>query len=285
MDVDREFSADESNSRMLDAWDGTEGAFWTAQARRFDEAIANCHTRFVAAAAIGRRELVLDVGCGTGQATRDAARLATGGSALGVDLSSEMIALARRTAADEGIDNVEFEQADAQIHPFGTAAFDVVISRMGSMFFGDPVAAFTNLHRALRPGGRLTLLTWNDIAENEWLTEFRAAFAVGRDLPTPPPGAPGPFAFSDPDHVRAILTAAGFTDITFQSVHEPMIFGRDPEDVFEFVREFIGWMLDGLDAAERDTALAALRATIAEHGGKAGVTYESATGIVQARRP
>ena len=285
MSTEQGLIADPSNAGQVGAWDGNEGVFWTAQARRFDETLANCHGPFLAAAAIREGDRVLDVGCGTGQATRDAARVAVNGSALGVDLSSQMIALARATADAEGLDNVEFRHADAQIHPFESGAFDVVISRMGSMFFGDPDAAFANLHRALRPDGRLTLLTWQGVADNEWLTEFRSALAVGRDLPTPPPDAPSPFALADPDRVRAILGAAGFTDVSFESLHEPMSFGPDPDDAFDFVSELTGWMRNGLDEADRDAALAALRTTIAEHTGDDGVTYQSATWIIQARKP
>ena len=248
---------------MVDAWDGNEGAFWVAQARRFDETLANCHGPFLTAAAVREDDRVLDVGCGNGKATRDVARIVVNGSALGVDLSSQMLALARQTAAAEGLDNVEFRHADAQIHPFETRAFDVVISRMGSMFFGDPIAAFANLHRALRSGGRLALLTWQGGTDNEWLTEFRSALAVGRDLPTPPPDAPSPFALSDPQRVRAILDAAGFVGVSFQSLHEPMSFGPDPDDALDFVSGLTGWMREGLDEADRDAALAALRATIA----------------------
>src|SRR5262249_7541335 len=152
-------------------------------------------------------------------------------------LSSQMLAFARRTAAAEGLTNVEFAHADAQVYPFETAAFDVVISRMGAMFFGDPVAAFANLHRALRPGGRITLLTWPSPADNEWLTEFRAALAVGRDLPAPPSDAPSPFALSDPDRVRTILEAAAFTDIMFSGLHERLSYGPNPDDAFAFVSE------------------------------------------------
>ncbi len=285
MDSQHHLIAHSSNAGQVRAWDGSEGAFWTAQARRFDETLANFHGPFLAAAAIRERDRVLDVGCGTGQATRDVARVATNGSALGVDLSSQMIALAREIAAAEGLDNVEFRQSDAQIHPYESAEFDVVISRMGSMFFGDPIAAFANLQRALRPAGRLILLTWQSVTDNEWLAEFRAASAVGRDLPTPPPDAPGPFALSDPDRVRAILGAAGFTDIAFQALHEPISFGSDPDDAFDFVSSLTGWMREGLDEAGRDTALAALRTTIAEHTGENGVAYQSATWIIQARRP
>ena len=110
-----------------------------------------------------------------------------------------MLALARQAAATEGLANVEFRHADAQIHPFEDGGFDAVISRMGSMFFGNPVAAFSNLRRALRPAGRLTLLTWQGLADNEWLTEFRAAMAVGRTLPAPDPRAPGPSALATPN--------------------------------------------------------------------------------------
>lgn len=285
MNTQHPFVSDPSNSGQVDAWDGSEGAFWTAQARRFDTTLANCHGPFLDAADVQEDDRVLDVGCGTGQATRDVARVAVDGSALGVDLSSQMIALARNTAATEALDNVEFRHADAQIHPFENAEFDAVISRMGSMFFGDPIAAFANLNRALRPDGRLTLLTWQGVADNEWLTEFRAALAVGRELPTPPPEAPSPFALADPDRVRGILEGAGFADITFQALHEPMSFGHDPEGAFDFVRDLTEWMRAGLDESDRDAALAALRDTIAEHTDDDGVTYQSATWIITARKP
>jgi SAM-dependent methyltransferase len=285
MNTQHDLIADPSNAGQVEAWDGKEGAFWTARARRFDDIFANLHRAFLTAAALGQDDRVLDVGCGNGQATRDSARIAANGTAVGVDLSSQMLALARRLAVAEGLDNVEFRHADAQIYPFEPAAFDVVISRMGSMFFGDPIAAFTNLHRALRPGGRITLLTWQPFADNEWLSELRAAMAVGREIPAPPTDAPSPFTLSDPDRVRTILDAAGFADTTFQRLHEPMTFGSNPDDAFEFVDAMLGWMRDGLDQAGQDAASAALRATIAEHVADGGVTYQSAAWIIQARKP
>jgi SAM-dependent methyltransferase len=278
-------AADSSNADQVAAWDGNDGDFWTAQARRFDETLANCHGPFLAAAGTREGDRVLDVGCGTGQTTRDVARTAATGSALGVDLSSRMIALARETATAEGVTNVEFRQADAQIDPFETEGFDAAVSRMGSMFFGDPTAAFTNIGRALRPNGRLTLLTWQGLADNEWLTEFRAAMAVGRDLPTPPPHVPSPFSLADPDRVRTILGSAGFVDISLDDLSVPMSFGPNRDDAFDFIVGLAGWMLDGLDDADRDTAVASLRATIAEHTGERGVSYRCATWIVRARKP
>jgi SAM-dependent methyltransferase len=274
-----------SNSWQFDAWDGDEGRFWAAHAEYFDRAVAEHHRQFLSAAAIGPTDQILDVGCGTGQATRDAARAAASGAALGVDLSSQMIDVARRLAADEGLGNIRFEQADAQIQPFDGESFDRVISRTGASFFGDPATAFANLHRALRPGGRLALLTWQSLAENEWLGEFMAALSAGRELPAPPPGAPGPFSLADPDRVRTVLGTAGFADITLEGVSAAMWFGTDADDAYQFVLGLLGWMLEGVDATGRAQAVEALHRTLADHTTRDGVVYDSAAWIIEATRP
>ena len=159
-------------------------------AQRFDRAVAAYHGMFTVACGIARGERVLDIGCGTGQTTRDAAGAARPGQALGVDLSAPMIELARRLAAGQDIGNVSFEQADAQIHPFPAGSFGVAISRTGTMFFGDPAAAFTNIGRALRPGGRLVMLAWQGPGPNEWVRELSGALAAGLEIPAPPTDAP-----------------------------------------------------------------------------------------------
>jgi SAM-dependent methyltransferase len=278
-------TVDPSNTEQLRAWDGDEGAYWAAHAELFDRAVAEHHRRFLAAAAIGVAEQVLDIGCGTGQTTRDAARSATAGSALGVDLSSRMLDYARHRAAAEGVTNAQFAQADAQSHQFDAAAFDIAISRTGAMFFGDPVAAFTNIAAAIRPGGRLTLLAWRSLADNEWVRELVAALAAGRDLPSRPPDAPGPFSLSDPDRVRHLLITSGYADVEFDPVDALMWFGTDAVDADGFVLGLLGWMLDGLDDAGRARAIDALRATTEAHETTDGVTYGSAAWIIRATRP
>jgi SAM-dependent methyltransferase len=273
-----------SNVEQLRAWDGDEGDYWTEHADHFDRALAAYRERFAAAAGVQVADHVLDIGCGTGETTRDAARTATAGSALGVDLSSRMIELARRRAADEGLTNVTFEQVDAQIHPFEAGAFEVAISRTGAMFFGDLVAAFANIGRALRPGGRIALLTWQPVTQNSWIREFTGALSAGRDLPPPPPDAPGPFSLSDPDRVHATLTAAGFADVELDAAREGMWFGTDADDACDFLIGFFAWMLEGLDDAGRRRATEALRATATAHETDEGVVYDSAAWIVTARR-
>jgi len=201
---------DPSNVEQLGAWDGDTGAYWAAHADRFDEGIAGYHGQFLAAAAIDATANVLDIGCGSGQTTRDAAQCATAGSALGVDPSSRMIERARQLAKREQVANATFHQADAQVYPFPDQSFDIAISRTGAMFFGDALAAFTNIARALRPGGRLLLLAWQSFQQNEWFSTFFTTLAAGRELSPPPPGTPGPFSLSDPDRVRRLLTSAGF---------------------------------------------------------------------------
>jgi SAM-dependent methyltransferase len=273
-----------SNADQAAAWDGTEGAYWAENPQRFDDSVARHHRRLIAALDLAADSHALDVGCGNGQTTRDVARIVTAGSALGVDLSARMIDVARRTAAAEGLTNATFEQADAQVHPFSTAAFDVVLGRSVAMFFGDKPAAFANLARALRPGGQLALLVWREAARNEWFMSFRDALAAGRDLPLPPSHGPSPFSLTDPDTVRGLLGDAGFTDVTFESIDVPMYFGSDVEDTHAFLLGLLGWMLQGLDDAGQVQARAALRTTLDEHVSDKRVLFGSSSWLITARR-
>src|SRR3954468_8478780 len=149
-----------ANVDMANAWDGEEGEQWTQFADEFDTNFRSIWARFLDTDPIAPADRVLDIGCGSGQSTRDAARLARDGSALGVDLSESMLAEARRRASSEGLPKREFLRADAQVHAFDPATFDLAVSRFGSMFFGDRPAAFANIASALRPGGRMALLVW-----------------------------------------------------------------------------------------------------------------------------
>jgi SAM-dependent methyltransferase len=276
---------DPSNAGALEAWDGPDGAYWSEHATYFDDSLARYHDAFWVAAAVVPGMKVLDVGCGNGQTTREAARRAAPGTVLGVDLSSRMLDVARRRAAEAKLDNALFVQIDAQIHAFEPDAYDLVMSRTGTMFFGDPVAAFTNLGRALRTDGRLALFVWQSFEQNHWVRDFLTALDLGQPASAPPPDAPGPFSFADPDRGRAILTDAGFADVRFDGVEELMLFGRTADEAYRNVSgmSICDFKLRPLGADEQQQARALLRATIDAHATDEGVLYPSAAWIVTAR--
>ena len=150
-----------------------------------------------------------------------------------------------------------FVHGDAQVYPFASDEFSVAISRSGAMFFADPVAAFTNIGRALRADGRLMLMVWQSIDRNHWIRDLSAILTAGRDVPAPPPGAPGPLSLADPDRVDALLSASGFHDIALADVAAPMCFGATADDAFRFVSGmgFVQFMLKDLDDSARARAL------------------------------
>jgi SAM-dependent methyltransferase len=278
--------SDVPNVDQLAAWDGDEGAQWAAHEEHFD-ATVRAHSRVLAdVAAIGATEHVLDLGCGNGSTTCDAARAAVDGAALGIDLSSAMLDNARRRAVEAGLTNVTFVQGDAQVHDFGDDVFDVVISRFGAMFFADPVAAFANVAGATRAGGRLALVAWQRLEDNEWLTAVRGVLAQGRDLPVPPAGVPGPFGLADAGRVVAILGEAGYREVRADEAELPVCFGTDTDDAFGFVSELgiVRGLLGDLRPDQQRAALDDLRAVLQAHDGADGVRFGSQAWVITARR-
>ena len=277
---------DTANPEQAAAWNGHEGEHWAANADRFERIGSTIWQRLLEHVRIGRADSALDVGCGTGGSTRDLGRVVVDGAVLGVDLSRPMLAVARARTEADGLTNVDFAQADAQIHPFEPSGYDVVVSCFGAMFFADPVAAFTNLGSALRGAGTLALLAWRDLDTNEWITAIRAALAMGRDLPVPPPEAPTPFSLADPARVGRILAAAGFDAIELEPVDEVMVFGTDADDAYAFMRtmSIVEWLTRDLDPAGRAEALGRLRAAVEAHERPGGVAFGSSAWLITARQ-
>jgi SAM-dependent methyltransferase len=274
-----------ANVEMAAAWDGAEGDHWAANADRYESTSERYRELLVQPSRIGTGDSVLDIGCGTGRSSRDAARIAASGSVLGVDLSSRMLQRAREVATAEALTNVRFEQADAQVHPFPPGQFDVAISSFGAMFFADPVAAFTNVARSLRSDGRIALLAWRELARNEWLAAIRDALSLGRPLPTPAAGAPGPFGLADRHHTERVLKEAGFVDIDLAEVDEPLRFGADADDAFSFVGTLgiTRGLTHDLDDASTAAALDALRRTLSKHESNEGVLFDGSAWLITAR--
>lgn len=228
---------------------------------------------------------VLDIGCGTGHTTRAAAAAAPDGGALGVDISSPAIERARELAAAQGLRNVAFECADAQVHPFAPACVDVAISRFGTMFFDDPAAALGNIARALRPGGRLVMMVWQAGERNEWDVAVRRALD-GTTRPVATSAGSEAFSLADPIATTHTLERAGFVDVAFGDVDEPVCFGPDVASALAWVRRFActRQMLDRLDPESSARALDRLRQVLSTHLGADGVWFGSRAWIVTARR-
>jgi SAM-dependent methyltransferase len=271
-----------SNQDQERAWDGAEGAYWAVHHEQLEAALDRYQPALLEAAAIRPTDRVLDIGCGTGVTTRAAARAAHAGQVLGVDLSTQMIEVARGLARRAGLTNAWFERADAQVHAFGRSTFDVLLSQNGAMFFGRPIDAFANLRSSLNPEGRLVLLTWQSADRQEWVRAFAQALA-GRTPPAPDPGKPGPFSLSDPVRVHALLSAAGFGNIQLTSLTEATTYGRTVPEAHRLLLGQLGWMLEGQDESQRAASVEALRRTLTAHQTADGVRYDSATWLITAR--
>jgi SAM-dependent methyltransferase len=275
------------SAAQAEAWNGEEGRRWVAQAARHDRMLAGMTGNLLAAAGVQATDTVLDVGCGCGETTLAAARRAGSGSAVGVDVSAVILAEARRRAEREALANARFEQADAQVNLFPAGGFDLVMSRFGVMFFDDAQAAFANLHRALRPGGRLAFLCWQEPAANEFLGLPLAAVAAHLQLPElGGPDDPGPFSLARPGRVRDLLDEAGFRAASIEPVTDAMWIGADIGDVMDY---FLGLgmvraMLAAAPPEDGAAAAKAVRDALAPHQGPDGVRLGGAAWLVTGRR-
>ena len=272
------------NAEQAEAWNGASGRHFIEQRERHERMRGRLTARLLAAAQIQDGENVLDVGCGCGDVTILAARAAGSGQALGADLSRIQVAEARRLAAAAGVANARFEVADVQVHPFGAGVFDVVLSNFGLMFFDDPAAAFGNLREALRRGGRLVFVCWRARDENPFFTTgFAAAAAVLglREMA----GPDAAFSLAGTGRVSELLSGAGFGGIGFAKVDEPMLIGRDADDVvgYERASPSAAALLAGLSPAQAAELTSQVRDSLVEYTSPDGVIMPGAAWLVTAQ--
>jgi SAM-dependent methyltransferase len=276
------------NAQQIEYWNQQAGPRWVSHQEFLDAQIAPLGRLAMERGLLAPGERVIDVGCGCGDSTLEIARrVGAAGAVVGIDLSAVMLERARERSRAANAGNASFLQADAQTHAFEPATFDLLYSRFGVMFFADPVAAFVNLRRALRASGRLAFVCWQPLARNPWMLVPLAAAAKHVELPKPPPpGAPGPFAFGDPDHVRSILGQAGYADVSIEPVESELsIGGADLDSTVEFLLG-IGPAAAALrDASREQRALVggAIREAIAPFSTPEGVRMRGSTWIVRAR--
>jgi SAM-dependent methyltransferase len=272
-------------------WNGDSGDRWAANLARLDRMLQDFGDAAVAAADAKPDEHILDVGCGSGTSTFALARcVGPGGHVLGVDISEQLVAIAR--AATPAHAPVEFRLADAATAPLRPEQFDLLFSRFGVMFFGDPVAALAHMRRALKRGGRLAFVCWRSARENDWVRLPMSAIQDIVDLPPVDPDAPGPFAFGDRERLARLLAAAGFTAIDIAPFDSPITYGRGAtreeaiDDALDLAFQ-VGPLARALtDQPEdiRTRAAEAVRAAFAERPGNTSVQIDGAAWIITARR-
>jgi SAM-dependent methyltransferase len=273
-----------ANARQAEAWNGWEGVHWARNRARYNAIVGAFNDDLFRIAAIAPGDYVLDVGCGTGHVTLLAARRADRGHVVGVDLSAPMLERARADAAAQRVANVRFEQADAQVHPFADAGFDVAISRGGVMFFEDAVAAFGNIRRGLRPGGRLAFLGPQGGGPDS--DYARATAALKPLMRAPSPASRGMGSLVDPARIREVLEAAGFDGIRVEPVTAPMDYGRDAADAAEFIlgQGPVRTNLAGLDPGVVERTREQLTEGLEAYETPEGVRIRGAVWLVDATR-
>ncbi|MFD6990804.1 class I SAM-dependent methyltransferase [Streptomyces sp. NPDC059943] len=275
------------NSAQTEAWNGYEGRHWAEHQDRYDHLNDAANAPLLEAAGIKEGDRVLDIGCGNGRVTRLAAL--GGARAVGIDLSSPMLARARASAVAEEIEDVTFVQGDAQVHDFEEGAFDIAVSRFGVMFFADPAAAFSNIGRALRPGGRLAFVCPQSFSLMDQAVIFAA---IGTQVTLPALNEDSkhqPASFADPAHTERVLSEAGFKSIGLRALALSQHWGKDASDASAFL---MGWgplqhWLALAEADERTRTRAHDAATEAFHAfeTRQGVRLTSRLWLVTAEWP
>jgi SAM-dependent methyltransferase len=225
----------DANAAQREYWNTVAGPRWVGLEGFVERRVQAVDELLLRYSGVCAGETVLEIGCGTGAFTVPlAAAIGEDGAVVGVDISAPMLARAKRRLAEAGLETVSLIEADAQTYRFDPGRFDLVVSRFGVMFFADPAAAFTNLHRAARRGGRLCFACWGSLTDNRhWLIPYEVVLRrLGPPAPRPP-HEPGPLAFSDVDYVRSFLGSAGFADIAIDREH-PGVIASSPAEEAEY---------------------------------------------------
>jgi SAM-dependent methyltransferase len=218
--MDDKADAFAANAEQAEYWNSVTGPKWVLSQAEIDQRLEPLNAMLTDRAGVAAGHKIIDIGCGTGALALHLAEVVgPGGRVLGVDLSEPMLELAERRRAERRYGHLRFLQLDAQTHAFEPAAYDLLLSRFGVMFFSDPIAAFRNLMAALGPAGRLAFVCWAPLEENPWFEiPMQAGVRWLGEPEPPPPRAPGPFAFSEAAYVERILGAAGCADIAIERV-------------------------------------------------------------------
>jgi SAM-dependent methyltransferase len=179
---------------------------------------------------------VLDIASGTGEpAISLAALVGAEGHVAALDLSEELLEIAKKRAQQRGLTNISFHRADAHELPFADGSFDLASCRFGVMFFADVARALRELHRALRPGARVGFAAWGPFDQPYWMSTIGVVLKHAGG-PAIPPGGQDPFCFSRPGSLSAALRGAGFQQVAEETRRLPWSWLGEPEELWEYSR-------------------------------------------------
>ncbi len=279
----------ELHAQQIEVWNGDVGAYWVVQQQRLDKVLQPVAAATLVLAAPQSGERVLDIGCGCGATTLMLAdAVGTGGMVTGLDISAPMLGRARERSMGRG--QIDWILADASSHEFTPGAFDLLFSRFGVMFFGDPVAAFRNLLTGMRKGGRLVFCCWRSLSENPWMQlPLQAALEHVPPPPRPGPDDPGPFSFASQDRIRWILAHSGFAAPKFTPL-EVTIDLANGEGIEAAVQQATASgaarrVLEGQPESVRSAAADSIRVALMQHARGDNVDLPGAAWLVLSERP
>lgn len=276
------------NEEQRARWNGSDGEYWVLRQDRLDRSLSPVTGPLLAFAAPRAGSTVIDVGCGCGATTIELARaVGPSGRVIGLDISESMLARTKERMRE--FTNTYCLLGDAAELPLNHLGAELIVSRFGVMFFGDPVAAFANLRAGLVPGGRLRFACWRSIGENPWLRiPLYAVYEHTPRLPKPDPEEPGPFAFAETTRVTRVLAAAGFTAPIFTplDVELDIAAGGTIEDAVKQASEMGPAKRALTDQPDdiRAAAIESIRRALAPYASPAGLTLPGAVWLVAADR-
>ncbi|HEX6335685.1 MAG TPA: methyltransferase domain-containing protein [Jiangellaceae bacterium] len=276
------------NAEREALWNEVAPALWREHGDRVDVMDGPPGEAMLRAARLRTGDRVLDVGCGAGATTVEAARqVGPAGTVVGVDISPPMLKFAADRVNAAGLTNVELLAADAQVHRFGDGAFDAIVSRFGTMFFADPAAAFANLARSMRPGGRLAIVVPRAPHDDPWVAAALAAAAphlgaAGADALN----EFGTYVFADGVRLDRVLAEAGFRAVHREALTLPIRLGADADDVVGYLlaQPEVQALMAGAPADQTSGAVEALRAAFAPYAGPDGVVMDTSCWLGTASR-
>ena len=267
-----------NNIEQEELWNGRLGEGYLSVANYIDRVERPFSDLAVSAVNASPRELILDVGCGCGSTSLSFAR--AGARVTGIDISRKMIAQAIKNS--KGVPNLSFHLGDAATEKLDLA-YTHVFSRFGVMFFSEPFAAFQNIYSGLKCGGKITLLCWQALPENEWISASLEPFRQPDQTPLDP-GSPGGFAFADRDYVMDILSASQFVNIKIESLRTNVNVGQSIDEIMAFHTGVgpLSGILQDLDTQKGLEAIAAVKSSLVARMDKTGLHQSVSAWLVTA---